>query len=134
VSTAAGDVVMIAMGHGGELAFAALFIHRALSGNACHHAAERTLYAWMGLHIVFHDIRFAFGLATNAFQREMYAGAKGGGHWMDFSRLADEFLGAPLEAVAGGFLVLCLLPPVLAFAACWLRPEVASLRERLGAL
>ncbi len=134
VFTAASDVVMIAMGHGGELLFASLFIHRALSGSACHHAAERALYAWIGFHMVFHDLRFALGLVTNPFQREMYAGAKGGGHWMDFSRLADEFLGVSLEAVAGTFLVLCLLPPVLALAASWLRPELAALRERLGEL
>lgn len=134
VFTAASDVVMIAMGHGAELLFAALFIHRALSGTACHHAVERALYAWMGFHIVFHDLRFAFGLVTNAFQREMYGEAKGGGHWMDFSRLADEFFGVSLETVAGAFLVLCLLTPLLAFAASWLRPELAALRERLGEL
>ena len=134
VFTSASDVAMIAMGHGAELLFAGLFIHRALSGNACHHAVERVLYGWIGFHLVFHDLRFAYGLVTNAFQREMYAAAKGGGHWMDFSRLADEFLNVPLETVAGAFFVLCLLPPALALAASWFRPELATLRERLGEL
>lgn len=134
VFTRASDVAMIAMGHGAELIFAALFLHRALSGNACHHAAERVAYAWIGFHIVFHDLRFAFGLLTNGFEREMYAAAKGGGHWMDFSRLANEYFGVSLETVAGLFFFLCLLPPALALAASWLRPELAVLRERLGAL
>ncbi len=130
--TPGADIAMIAMGHGAELIFAALFIHRAVSGRACHHAAERPLYAWIGFHIVFHDLRFAFGLVTNAFQREMYGAAKGGGHWMDFSRLADEYFGCSLEVVAGAFFLLCLLPPVLGPAMSWLRPELASMRERLG--
>lgn len=134
VFTRAGEAAIIAMGHGGELFFAGLFLHRALSGRACHHAAERTAYAWIGFHVVFHDMRFSWGLLTNAFQREMYGEAKGGGHWMDFSRLADEFFGVPLELVAGAFLLLCLLPPAVALAASWLRPELAELRERLGAL
>ncbi len=132
--TSGANIVMIAMGHGAELIFAALFIHRAVSGNACHLASERPLYAWIGFHIVFHDLRFAFGLVTNAFQREMYVEAKGGGHWMDFSRLANEFLGVSLETVAGAFLVLSLLPPAFALAATWFRPELATLRERLGEL
>lgn len=130
--TDGADIVMIAMGHGAELVFAALFIHRAVSGRACEHAAERPLYAWIGFHIVFHDLRFARGLIVSSFQREMYEGAKGGGHWMDFSRLADEYFGVSLETVAGGFLLLCLLPPLLGLAASWLRPELSALRERLG--
>jgi len=132
LATGTADVFIIAMGHGGELFFAWLFLHRALSGRACHHAAERAAYAWIGFHVVFHDLRFAWGLATNAFQREMYAGAKGGGHWMDFSRLANEHFGVSLETVAGGFLVLCLLPPLCALLVSWLRPELLALREWLG--
>ncbi len=130
--TDGADIAMIAMGHGAELLFAALFIHRAVSGRACEHAVERPLYAWIGFHIVFHDVSFAWGLVVSSFQREVYEGAKGGGHWMDFSRLAEEFFGVSLETVAGGFLLLCLLSPVLGLAVSWLRPELAALRERLG--
>ena len=71
---------------------------------------------------------------TNSFEREMYAAAKGGGHWMDFSRLAGEYFGVSLQVVAGVFFILCLLPPTIALAASWLRPELAALREKLGAL
>jgi hypothetical protein len=132
--TGGSDVVMIAMGHGAELVFAALFIHRSLSGKACHHNAERVLYAWIGFHIIIHDLRFAHGLITNAFQRELYGDAKGGGHWMDFSRLANEFFAVSLETVAAVFFVLCLLAPLAALTMSWLRPELAALRERLGEL
>lgn len=134
VFTSAGEVVIIAMGHGAELFFAGLFLHRALSGSACHHVVERAAYAWIGFHVVFHDLRFSWNLLTSPFQRELYADAKGGGHWMDFSRLANEFFGVSLETVAGAFFMLCLLPPAVALAVSWLRPELAELRERLGAL
>jgi hypothetical protein len=130
--TDGADVVILAMGHGAELLFAALFIHRAVSGRACRLAVERPLYAWIGFHIVFHDLRFAWGLVSNPFQRELYGDAKGGGHWMDFSRLSNEYFGVSLEAIAGTFLLLCLLPPLLGLTISWLRPELSALRERLG--
>lgn len=130
--TAGAEVFTIAMGHGGELLIATLFLHRAASGRAVQHGAERPLYAWLGLHVVLHDLRFAWGLVTSDFAREVYADAKGGGHWMDFSRLANEFLGVSLETVAGVFLLLCLLPPLLGLAPSLLRPELGALRERLG--
>jgi hypothetical protein len=126
------DIAVLAMGHGSELVFAGLFIHRALSGRACHHGLERPLYAWIGFHIVFHDMRFAYGLVTSEFAREMYAGAKGGGHWMDFSRLAGEYFSVSLETVAGIFLLLCLLPPIVAVAANLARRRLADVWERLA--
>jgi len=126
------EIAILAMGHGSELVFAGLFIHRALSGRACHHGLERPLYAWIGFHIVFHDMRFAYGLVTSEFAREMYGGAKGGGHWMDFSRLAGEYFSVPLESVAGIFLLLCLLPPIVAVAANLARRPLAELWERLA--
>ena len=52
----------------------------------------------------------------------------------DFSRLANEYFGVSLETVAGAFLLLCLLPPLLGLAATWLRPELSALRERVGEL
>lgn len=112
--TRAHEAVIVAMGHGGELAFATLAFHRALSGRGIAVAAERPLYGFLGWFLVLSDLGFAWGLLTSPLQRAAYEEAKGGGHWMDFSRLGDEFLGLPLEAVAAGFLVLCLLPPLLA--------------------
>jgi hypothetical protein len=128
----AHHVLIVAMGHGAELCFAAIFIQRALTGRACQLDVERPLYAWIGFHIVLVDIAFARGLATSALARQQYADAKGGGHWMDFSRLAHEHLGVSLESVATGFGLLCVVTPVLAFGFAWLGPERAWLREQLG--
>ncbi len=125
------EVAMVAMGHGGELLFATLFLYRALSGRGCRLLAERPLYAWIGFHIVLHDLRFSWGLIASSFQREVYANAKGGGHWMDFSRLADEFLHVRLEGVAVAFFVLCFLPPIVALSLNLLRPQLRELRRRL---
>ncbi len=116
LSTGGDAALILMMGHGAELLFAALFLFRALTGSGCQLAAERPLYAWIGLHIVLFDLRFAHGLITSAAERASYGAAKGGGHWMDFSRLADLW-GLPLEAVAGGFAALCLAPIPCAFLA-----------------
>jgi hypothetical protein len=64
----------------------------------------------------------------------MYEAAKGGGHWMDFSRLAEEYFRVPLDFIAGAFFLLCLLPPLLGLGLSWLRPELTAIRERLGAI
>ncbi len=128
----AHEGVILAMGHGAELGFAALFLYRAFTGRACHHAVERAAYAWIGFHIVIHDALFAHGLATSALAREIYGDAKGGGHWMDFSRLAGEFLQVPLAYVAATFLALCALPPLIALAAALGRAQLSELRGRLG--
>ncbi|MCP4038847.1 MAG: hypothetical protein GY733_18035 [bacterium] len=104
------EPVIVAMGHGAELLFAGLFFYRALTGSGCHLEAERPLYAWLAWHIVWFDLLFAHGLATSPAERANYAAAKGGGHWMDFSRLANETLGIPLENLALAFAVLCIVP------------------------
>jgi len=121
--TPAHEAVILAMGHGGELCFATLALHRALSGRACQLAAERPLYGLMGWFLVLSDAQFAWRLRTSAFHSEVYAEAKGGGHWMDFSRLADEHLHTSLEAVATMFLLACFVPPVLALALQRLRRD-----------
>lgn len=125
------EVVILAMGHGFELVIAGIFVHRALSGNACHHEAERMLYGFVGFFVTFYDLRFAHGLVTSSFRREVYQVAKGGGHWMDFSQLAERHLHVSLEAVAAGFLVFCLVPPLVALGVNLRREETAALMLRL---
>jgi hypothetical protein len=130
--TPAHEAVIVGFGHGAELVFAFVFLQRAFTGNACALPAERPLYAWLGFHVVLHNLVFAWGLTTSALARAQYADAKGGGHWMDFSRLAREHLGVPLELVAGVFFVLSIATPLLAFAWSWLGPQRDALRSRLG--
>lgn len=112
--TSAHQVILLFMGHGTELLFAITFLYRALSGSSVLVPAERPLYAFLGFFILFMDIRFAHRLMTSAVYRAEYGAAKGGGDWMDFSRLSVYF-GVELTSVAAFFLFLCLLVPVTAY-------------------
>ena len=109
------DILILFMGHGTELVFAWLCLYRAISGRSILVAAERPLYAFVGFLIALLDLGFAYQLMTSYGYRVDYEEAKGGGHWMDFSRIAEEFLHVNVTAVAGFFLVCCLITPVLAF-------------------
>ena len=116
-ATTLHEVVFLFMGHGMELVIAGIFFYRALSGAAVVHAAERPLYAIISWFIVLSDFRFAYRLATSAHMRRMYEQAKGGGHWMDFSRIAEDHLHTDLKVVAAFFFVTTLLPLVLGYLA-----------------
>lgn len=108
------EAIEVAMGHGSELIFAGIFLYRALDGRACRVPAERPLYAFCAFFILLCDVVFAVGLLTSAGRVADYEEAKGGGHWMDFSRLAEEFLHVDLQAVAFFFLLACVVVPVFA--------------------
>lgn len=109
------QVVFLFMGHGTELVIAAIFFYRAMSGAAVVHSVERPLYAALSLFIVVTDVRFAYRLMTSSEARHMYQEAKGGGHWMDFSRIAEDYLNVHLSSVALFFFLACLLPLVVGF-------------------
>lgn len=131
--TAIHEVVVLAMGHGAELLFAALCLHRALTGDAVERPVERPLYAMVGWFLILEGIWFAWGLLTDPGKRQVYEDAKGGGHWMDFSRLAEDYFGVDLSWVALLFLLACIATPVTVLAVHgsrmrWLR----WLADRLG--
>jgi hypothetical protein len=109
------SIVILFMGHGTELIFGAIFFYRALSGSSIIIDAERPLYGFLGFFIFFSDIGFAHRLITSTSFRAEYEAAKGGGHWMDFSRIAEEYLKVKLSTVAVLFLFLCLITPLLTF-------------------
>lgn len=113
--TDAHHVIIIFMGHGFELVIAAIFLYRGFSGAKVIHPAERPLYSGIGFFIVFRDLVFAYRLMTSPFHRAMYEDAKGGGHWMDFSRIAEDFLHTDLTVVAGFFFLCCLFPILLGY-------------------
>ncbi len=125
------SLMILFMGHGAELAFAGLFLYRAISGSSIVVALERPLYAFVGLFIEVLDIRFAYQLFTSHAHRVDYEAAKGGGHWMDFSRIAEKFLHVDLTAVAGFFLICCFFPPVLAFLFYRYRMHVFSVLVKI---
>lgn len=126
------EILQIAMGHGAELILAGLFLYRAMDGEACRIPAERPLYAFCGVFVLLHDVVFAWGLMTSPLQRDLYEDAKGGGHWMDFSRLAEEFLRADLRTVAVAFLAACLVVPAIALLAHRYKREIVEAAERLA--
>jgi hypothetical protein len=107
--TSLNQVLILFMGHGTELLIAGIFFYRALSGAAVVHSVERPLYASIALFIVFSDLTFSYRLMTSPFARAEYADAKGGGHWMDFSRIAIDYLHVNLTSVALGFFLCCLI-------------------------
>jgi hypothetical protein len=110
-------LLIAAMGHGSELVFAGIFLHRALSGDQVLRGEERPLYACLGLFILLYDARFAVELMSSRAHREAYGEAKGGGHWMDFDLIAGDYLHWPLQGVAGLFLLACAVTPVAALLA-----------------
>jgi hypothetical protein len=125
------EVLQIAMGHGSELLFAGVFLYRALTGSACRAAGERPLYAFCGWFILINDAAFALSLLTSASSVADYEEAKGGGHWMDFSRLADDYLHVDLRAIVFLFLLAVVLVPFAAYLAStraetYARESVAS--------
>lgn len=106
-------IIELAMGHLMELILAGVFLYRSLSGRAVVHAVERPLYAACGVFMILHNVSLSWGLMTDIDARTAYGMAKGGGHWMDLSRISIDYLGIGLPLVAFGL-----------FAACWATPVV----------
>ncbi len=125
------EIINIFMGHGMELVFASIFLYRALSGRSIVIDVERSLYAFLSFFIYFLDIRFAYRLISSAQFRIEYGAAKGGGHWMDFSRLALDYFHIPLKSVAAIFLFFCLLAPVLTYLFFRYRDYIFAFISRL---
>jgi hypothetical protein len=120
--TSGHDVVILFMGHGTELVFAGLFLYRMLSRSAIINPAERPLYGVIGWFMVIDSFRFGLSLVFSSAARYEYGEAKGGGHWMDFDRIADDHLGVPMQAVALFFAFCAVVAPVVAYLA-WLYSE-----------
>jgi hypothetical protein len=125
------EIFIVVMGHGSELIFSGIFLYRAMSGYAVLVPLERPLYGFAGFFIQFYDMRFAIQLLLKPEYRTAYEDAKGGGHWMDFSRLAEEFFHVRLPVVALFFLCACLLPPLLSFLFFRYQPRILRICARL---
>lgn len=129
--TSGHEVLILFMGHGTELLIAGLFLYRAVSGRSIVHRIERPLYAAVGFFIVFKDLVFSYRLISSPTARMEYEQAKGGGHWMDFSRIAEEYLFVDLQAVALFFLLCCVLALPVAALVYRYQYHLASCAERL---
>ncbi len=127
------ETTILFMGHGTELLIAGIFFYRALSGAAVVHFVERPLYAAIAFFILFSDLSFAYRLMTSPFARAEYADAKGGGHWMDFSRIAIDQLHVSLNSVALVFFLFCLITLPAGFLAFRYQEHLRGAITRLGA-
>jgi len=124
--TPAHQLIILWAGHGAELVFAGVILYKAVSGTAKHRLA-RPFYAFLSLFLIADDIRFAWLLSSRTAFRQGYEGMKGSGFRMDFSRIAEEFLGVDVSVVAVTFLIACLLTPVLAWLFLCYRPRIEPL-------
>lgn len=129
--TSAHEVVVLFMGHGTELVFCALFLQRGLSGSACRLPVERPLYVMVAVFLWIHDLAFASALATSESARADYGAAKGGGHWMDFDRIARDVLDVELAAVAAFFFFACVAAPMAGWLFARRRERILDLAESL---
>ncbi len=108
------DVIILAMGHGAELLFAGYAWHRCLTGH-CRNETERWLYGACSVFVLLSAWLFGYKLLASALFRRQYEQAKGGGHWMDFSRIAEQHLHVDLSVVAAAFWLLTAATPVVAY-------------------
>ncbi len=83
------DFFLNASGHGAELLFAGWCYFKVLSGNV-RSGTERWLYAMCASFLVLSAWMFAIRLVESEVARRQYGQAKGGGHWMDMSRIAHS--------------------------------------------
>lgn len=128
--TPAHQLIILWSGHGAELVFAGVILYKAVSGTAKYQLA-RPLYAFLSLFLIADDIRFAWLLSSRTAFRQGYEGMKGSGFRMDFSRIAEEFLGIDVSFVAVSFLIACLMTPVFAWLFLRYQPRIAPLMVEL---
>lgn len=123
------EVTILTMGHGTELIIAGVFLYRAMSGDAILQVDERPAYAMAGLLILIYDAKFAWGLTTDDFARELYDEGKGG-MMNDFSMvviyLRGYIRGMAIEDIGRWFLVGCGVTVVVAWLAHRYQNRIAS--------
>ncbi len=103
------------MGHGFELIFTGIFLYRGFSGYGLRLSLERPLYYMLAFFTFFKDVGFAWNLIYNSEIREIYEDGIGGVIDNDFVILARDFFHVNLSQVAGWFLVLTFLTPLVTF-------------------
>lgn len=127
ITTPLQNFLIVTMGHGFELIFAGIFLHRAVSGAACRNALERPIYALLGLYFVIYNLRFSWGLLFNEEQRAIYEQGKGDILDHDLVRVARDYLHLPLSMVVVIMLVCTLLTPAIVL---WMdRSQLSSSRN-----
>ena len=120
--TGLDEAWFVAMGHGGELLAAGIFLYRAFTGVAEIQPGERWLYGVMGWCLLGHALSLDWRLLFDPEFQDLYLLGKRGVD-NDLVRLANDVLGTGLGTVAWLALLVGLLVPPLALlaAARWPR-------------
>jgi hypothetical protein len=100
------ETAFLVAGHLGEIAFAAVFLWRAITGGFTASRAERGLYATLGFYLVGRNALLSGGLVWSEERRHEYAGNGSFGLENDYVRVARECLGCSTESVAFAMLVV----------------------------
>ena len=115
VFTAAGDAARVVGGHATELAIAAVFLWRAITGGFTESRAERALYAILGWFLVATNLVLTTSLVGSGAARAEYAQNGSYGCTNDYIVLARSYFGGSLEAVAA----LMTLPALAVAPLAW---------------
>ncbi|ANV89454.1 hypothetical protein [Picosynechococcus sp. PCC 8807] len=111
------QIAIIAMGHLLEIAAVFICLYFALGKYFCHVSGEQTLYALLASFSFLENSAFFGQLMTSETFRIAYRVGKGGLLDHDLVRLTQDFFAMSLSTLAGCFLLLTFLAPVLAFGA-----------------
>jgi len=114
------DTVFLLGGHLGELGFATLCLHRAITGGFTHSNAERAAYSVLGWFLVGSNVALCAGLAFSPSARAWYHSSGSYGLANDYVRLADRWDGT-LAGVGLLMMIVSTVPAVAVAAATALR-------------
>lgn len=122
--THAGEILHLAGGHLGELAFASYALTCATTGGFTSSMAERIAHSLLGFWLFGHNLMLFVGLATDAGARAHYAGNGSFGLTNDLIRIADHWMWS-LESVALLFAAVTLVvaPVTIVLAVLHVRRE-----------
>lgn len=116
------------MGYGGQLLFATVFLHRALTGVAVIQPGERWLYGVVGWALLGHALALCWMLLfDSSFQQFYLIGKRGIDN--DFVNLANVEFHVELSTVAWCSMMIGLLVPVVAFLAARRWPHGIDLND-----
>lgn len=121
--TGAKELLHLAGGHLGELAFAAVFLWRTLSGGFSRNPVERLLYGGLGWYLVGSNVWLCAGLVFSPGVRGWYESSGSFGLTNDYIRIAEDVVQVPLPTVAAVMLVVALLTAPVAWLVWRLRAE-----------
>ncbi|MEM7205122.1 MAG: hypothetical protein AAF628_33015 [Planctomycetota bacterium] len=113
------ELVFLLAGHGGEIAFAMVFLWRALAGGFSHSMAERVAYSTLGWLLVGRNVILSLRLVLSPQGRADYASSGSFGLTNDYLRVADDVFGGPLELVAAPMGLLAVALPVATVLVWW---------------